>query len=100
MRMLGNSSCGLTPMQKHTLYRACVVPITTYGFHLWYFDGARCKGALKQLNTMQHRAALWITGAFRTSPTSGVESLAGLIPIQLHLCKLARQADYHIKTLA
>jgi len=37
---------------------------------------------------MQHRAALWITGAFRTSPTEGIEAIAGLMPINLHLKKL------------
>ena len=37
---------------------------------------------------MQQRAALWITGTFRTSPTEGIEAIAGLIPIILHLCKL------------
>ena len=37
---------------------------------------------------MQQRAALWITGTFWTSPSKGVEAIAGLIPITLHLCKL------------
>jgi len=37
---------------------------------------------------MQRRAALWIT-AFRTSPTWGIEAIAGLIPIHYHLSKLA-----------
>ena len=37
---------------------------------------------------MQRRAALWITGAFRTVPSEGIEAIAGLIPIHLHLCKL------------
>jgi len=39
---------------------------------------------------MQCKAALWILGAFRTSPTGGIEALAGLIPIHLHLKKLAK----------
>ncbi|PPQ90044.1 LOW QUALITY PROTEIN: hypothetical protein CVT25_006333, partial [Psilocybe cyanescens] len=65
--MLGSSTRGLRP--KRVLYRACVLPIVTYGFRLWYFAAARCKGALHHLSTMQHSAALWITGAFRTSPT-------------------------------
>jgi len=37
---------------------------------------------------MQWRAALWIIGAFRTSPSKGIEAIAGLIPITLYLCKL------------
>ena len=42
------------------------------------------------LAAMQHKAALWILGAFRTLPTGGIEALAGLIPIQLHLKKLVK----------
>ena len=39
---------------------------------------------------MQHKAALWILGTFRTSPTGEIEALADLIPIHLHLKKLAK----------
>jgi hypothetical protein len=69
MRMLGNSNRGLGADHKRLLYRSCVVPIATYGYCLWYFKGARNQAALKALCTMQRKAALWITGAFCTSPT-------------------------------
>ncbi|PPQ93709.1 hypothetical protein CVT25_001800, partial [Psilocybe cyanescens] len=69
MKMLGSSTQGLRPVQKRVLYRACMLPIVTYSFRLWYFAAARCKGALHHLSVMQRSAALWITGAFRTSPT-------------------------------
>jgi hypothetical protein len=69
MKTLGNSTRGLLPKNKHILYRACVLPIAMYGHRLWYFGGAKNKGALKQLTSMQRKAACWITGAFRTSPT-------------------------------
>ncbi|PPQ93397.1 hypothetical protein CVT25_004113, partial [Psilocybe cyanescens] len=71
----------------------------TYGFCLWYFAAARYKGALHHLSTMQCSAALWITGAFRTSPTGGVEALAGLPPINLLLRRLSERANYRFATL-
>ena len=37
---------------------------------------------------MQRRAALWITEAFHMSPTWRIETIAGLIPIHLHLDKI------------
>jgi len=49
---------------------------------------------------MQRKAALWITGAFHTSPTGGTETLAGLIPVHLHLRKLADRANLRIATLS
>jgi hypothetical protein len=100
MRMLGNASRGLSPRNKRILYRACVLPIATYGHRLWFFDGAKVKGVLQQLTSMQRKAALWIVGAFRTSPTGGVEALAGLIPIRLHLEKLSKRAVLRTATLS
>ena len=44
---------------------------------------------MKLLNKMQRRAAIWILGAFKTSPSKGIEVLAGIIPIKFHLQKLA-----------
>ncbi|KAF7761106.1 hypothetical protein Agabi119p4_10515 [Agaricus bisporus var. burnettii] len=90
--MLGNSLRGLSPMHKCLLYRSCVVPVAMYGMNLWYHGFSKSKGHLESLRKMQHRAALWITGAFCTSPNKGVESLAGLIPIHLHIKKLAARA--------
>ena len=99
MGMLGNSTCGLLPLQKRLLYWSCVVPIATYGFRLWYFSGAPTKAQVSLLATMQRKAALWILGAFRTSPTGGIEALAGLIPIHLHLKKLVKRLCLRAATL-
>ena len=42
---------------------------------------------------MQRRATIWILGTFRTSPTGGIEAIAGLIPIKFHLHKLASRSQ-------
>jgi hypothetical protein len=99
MRMLGNSMRGLSPRNKRTLYRACVLPIATYGHRLWYFEGAKVKGVLESLTSMQQKAVCWITGVFCTSPTGGVERLAGLPPISIHLKKLSQCAILRTATL-
>ena len=52
------------------------------------------------LAAMQCKAALWILGAFRTSPTGGIEALVGLIPIQLHLKKLVKWFCLRTATLS
>ena len=91
MGMLGNSTRGLLPLQKQLLYHFCVVPIVTYGFCLWFFARAPTKAQISLLATMQRKTTLWILDTFRTSPTGGIEALAGLIPIQLHLKKLVKQ---------
>ena len=75
------------------------MPIATYGFRLWFFAGAPTKAQVSLLAAMQRKAALWILGAFRTSPTGGIEALAGLIPIHLHLKKLVKQSCLRAATL-
>ena len=90
MGMLGNLSKGLLPLQKCLLYRSYVVPIATYGFRLWFFAGAPTKAQVSLLAAMQRKAALWILGAFCTSPTGGIKALVSLISIHLHLKKLVK----------
>ena len=58
MKMLGNSSWGLLPMQKQLLYRTCILPIAMYGFNLWFFKGAPIVKNVNKLKKMQHKAAL------------------------------------------
>jgi len=85
MKLLENSSCSITPLQKHLLYRCCILPIALYGFQLWFYHHALLSYLLKALGKMQRRAAIWILGVFKTSPSEGIEAITGLIPIKLYL---------------
>ena len=88
MKLLGNSSWGISLLQKRLLYRKCILPITLYGFQLWFYNHTPLSYSFKALNKMQRRAAIWILGAFKTSPTEGIEALTGLISIKSHITKL------------
>ena len=88
IKMLGNSSRGLLPIQKQLLYKTCVLSITLYGLQLWFFKEVPTIRNMTKLKKIQQRAALWITGVFRTSPSKSIEAIVGLISITLHLCKL------------
>ena len=48
---------------------------------------------MKALNKMQRRAAIWILGAFKTSPLERIEALAGLIPVKFHLQKITKRSQ-------
>lgn len=83
VRMLGNSNRGLSPTMKRRLYISNVVPILTYGAQLWWNPGWKGIGWIaKSMAKTQSRAARWITGAFRTTPTGAIEMAAGLLPIK------------------
>ena len=48
---------------------------------------------------MQRRAAIWILGAFKTSSSYGIKAIMGLIPIKLHLQKLAGRSQLQVSKL-
>ena len=85
MKMLGNSSRGLISTQKHLLYKMHILSITLYNFLLQYYNNALSLYLFKVFKHMQRRAALWILGAFQTFLSIGIEAIAGLISINLHL---------------
>jgi len=70
MKILGNLSRGLIPLQKRWLYMCYVLLIALYRFQLWYYNKAPLDYPLKVLRKMQWKAALWISSAFLFTFTS------------------------------
>ena len=66
-----------------------------YSFQLWFYNKTPISYHMKILNKMQRRAAIWILGAFKTSPSDGIEAIAGIIPIRFHLQKIAKRSQIH-----
>jgi len=60
-------------------------PIALYSFQLWFYNKAPLLYHMKILGKIQRRAAIWILGAFKTSPLEGIEAIVGIIPIKFHL---------------
>jgi len=93
MKIIGNSNWGINPFQKCLLFRLCILSIALYGFQLWFYKYALMSYHLKVLGKMQRRAAIWILGAFKISPSYSIEAIVGLVPIYLHLCKLGGRSQ-------
>jgi len=96
MKLLGNLSRSISPLQKCLLYRCCALPIALYSFQLWYYNKALVLYYMKILNKMQRRAAIWILGAFKTSPLEGIEAMVGIIPMRFHIQKLAKRSQIRL----
>ena len=94
MKLLGNLSQGINPLQKRKLYQCCILPIVLYSFQLWFYNKAPVSYHMKILNKMQ-RATIWILGAFKTSPIERMEAITGIIPIKFHLRKLTKRFQMH-----
>jgi len=54
---------------------------------------------MKIFGKMQRRAAIWILGAFKTSPMKELEAIAGLISIKSHFHKLVGRSQLHSASL-
>ena len=89
MKMLGNLSRGLIPIQKWCLHISYTLPITLYRFQLWYYNKVQLAYLLKELRKMQRKATIWILRAFCTSLSLEIEAVIELLPIYLHLQKLS-----------
>ena len=58
MKLLGNLSRGISPLQKRQLYRCCILPIALYGFQLWFYNKVPLSYHMKLLNKIQRRVAI------------------------------------------
>jgi len=54
---------------------------------------------LKVLGKMQRRAAIWILGTFKTSPSYSIEAITGLVSTKLHLQKLGSRLQLQVYKL-
>ena len=55
---------------------------------------------LKILEKMQRRTAVWILGAFKTSPSLSIKVITGLIPIKSYLQKLGGRLQLQAHSLS
>ena len=99
MKLLSNSTHRLISHQKHLLYRSYILPIVLYGFQLWFYNKVLLLYPIKELNKMQQRAAIQVLGTFHTSPSSGIEAIADLVPIKLYLQKLSSRLQLRAHSL-
>jgi len=89
---------GLKPRVVHWLYVAIIRPSITFASLVW-LPGCQTASAKRKLSKVQRLACLGITGAMRTTPTSAVEALICLPPLDLVVQSEARSAAHHLWSL-
>jgi hypothetical protein len=80
---------GLRPKVVQGLYVSIIRPSITSASLVWC-PGCQTAGAKKRLSRVQRLACLGITGAMRTTPTSGMVALTDLPPLELLVQSKAR----------
>lgn len=96
---------GLNPETMKWIYTMMVRPVITYASVIWWTKVSQ-KTIKKRLDRVQRLACVGITGAIRTTPTSAMEVLLGMLPLDLEIKKTAaitalrmlRNATWHEST--
>jgi len=70
------------------LYRGVFLPRVSYGVRFWG-HATKSSKVIKKLGSLQRRALLGITGAYKTTLTATLQVLAGVPPLDLELQWLA-----------
>jgi len=92
LRCLANTVRGLSQSNLRLLYRTCAFPVLSYASVIWFREDKRQKGLLKVMDTAQNRALRLICGAFRTTQTHALRTLAHTPPVVHLLRRLSETA--------
>jgi hypothetical protein len=86
MKLLANTTRGMSAAHLHSLYQGAVEPIMMWGLPAWYKGQNHCqKTKIVQLERVQNEALRWIAGAWRTSPIEPLRVLLGIPPVDLKI---------------
>ena len=88
LQLLGNSIQGLQWAQWRTVFNAVIFLILTYAAPVWYTGQA----GLRDFRTDQNATVRHIAGAFRTTPVDPLHQLMGIMPIDLRIRILIKNA--------
>lgn len=82
---------GLKPKVMLWIYNQIIKPRVTYGSIIWWHAAKKNQNRNK-LKCIQRMALMLTTGAVRSTPTSALEALLNVIPLELEIERLAIKA--------
>jgi hypothetical protein len=89
---------GLEHRVVHWLYVSIIRPSLTFSSLVWW-PGCQTASAKTQLSKIQRLAFLGVTGSMRTTPTSALEALVCLPPMELIIQREANLAAHRLWSL-
>lgn len=90
-------SWGLNPQLVYNIYTTMVRPVLSYGALVWGPKVANNKSQVDTLSRVQRLACIGITGALRTAPSTALELMTGLMPIDKYLKQIALTTAVRLK---
>jgi hypothetical protein len=98
LRMLANSTRGLSLLNLRLIYITVVLPVLTFGAAVWH-TGIRQKALIKRLQLAQNAAIRHISGCFRTTPLDPIHHITSILPIDIYLNRLLDNAAIRLQSL-
>ncbi|THC88050.1 hypothetical protein EYZ11_012504 [Aspergillus tanneri] len=102
LRGLGGSTWGASLAAMRQIYQAVVIPQILYAVATWFQLGimtAKERSTVtRQFASIQKRAAVMISGAFRTTATEALNTELYLLPMGLQMEQLAKETAIRIAT--
>ena len=83
---------GFTPKTMRWIYTAIVRPCLSYGAMIW-INGIKTKRNLARLGSVQRLGNILITGAMPSTPSTALDKITGIIPIEKWLEEEAAKAS-------
>jgi ribonuclease HI len=104
LRGISGSTWGASLMSMRKLYQAVIVPQALWGISAWYCPAARKMPAwemarlVNELVKLQKRAAVLISGAFKSISTAALDIELFLLPMKLRLQQSIEECAIRILT--
>jgi ribonuclease HI len=104
LRGISGSTWGASLMSMRKLYQAVIVPQALWGISAWYCPAARRMPAwemarlVNELVKLQKRAAILISGAFKSISTAALDIELFLLPMKLRLQQSIEECAIRILT--
>jgi ribonuclease HI len=88
---------GISPQNIRWIFNQVVLPNLSYACFVWAHKINKSKFILNMLQKVQKMATLQITGGFSTTPTTTLDVLSGLLPIEMKIDLIATKTALRLK---
>ncbi len=96
-RSLISRRWGLTPLKMDWIHKAVIRPKIAYGAVVWAHSITKC--IERDMTRVQRLAMLSITQPLRSTPTAGMETMLGWIPLSIYVQEMGMNTYLRIKDL-
>lgn len=92
LRRMTSANWGMNRITARIIYKAVFLPRVTYAAEVWA-QGCKLKKSIGTLGSIQRAPLLAITSAYRTASTNCLSVVAGVLPLDLEIRRVALKSQ-------